>query len=231
MWSTSWPLHGLVHNCVTPQEKASFHLTGLIPGHGYIITVTANNVKASLLNHNRFFVFYFWKLFSQDIGGVLAFMKFLIFSPNREFSEVKYLLSPKGVSEPATLHAFTLKETQPEHIVADTSRQADLVVTPVLVILIAILAGLALVAVCIILVMRVKHSKALAASYHSTNIPLQKGLNSNHCLSEKDPDIIPPNKGTDWKYHQKVNRTLKHNGKITKKIQKKNYVCQTVFLV
>ena len=125
-------------------------------------------------------------------------MKFLIFSPNREFCEVKYLLSPKGVSEPATLHAFTLKETQPEHIVADTSRQADLVVTPVLVILIAILAGLALVAVCIILVMRVKHSKALASSsYRSTHIPLQKGLSSNQCLSEKDPDIIPSNKGTD----------------------------------
>ena len=72
-----------------------------------------------------------------------------------------------------------------------------LVVTPVLVILIAILAGLALVAVCIILVMRVKHSKALASSYHSTHIPLQKGLSSNQCLSEKDPDIIPSNKGTD----------------------------------
>ena len=68
-----------------------------------------------------------------------------------------------------TIHAFTLKETSPEQIVADTSRhgQADMVVTPVLVILIAILAGLALVAVCIIFVMRVKHSKAMsAANYH-----------------------------------------------------------------
>ena len=102
----------------------------------------------------------------------------------------------QGISEPATLHAFTLKESQPEHIVADTSRQADLVVTPVLVILTAILAGLALVAVCIILVMRVKHSKAVALSYHSTNIPLEKPLSSSNCLSERNPDIIPPNKGT-----------------------------------
>ena len=76
------------------QDSPTFLLSGLLPGHGYIVTVTATNVK--------------------------------------------------GVSEPATLHAFTLKETEPEHIVADTSRQANLVVTPVLVILIAILAGLAL---------------------------------------------------------------------------------------
>ena len=133
-------------------DKSQFVLSGLIPGHGYIITV--------------------------------------------------YAINSKGISEPMTLHAFTLKETSPEQIVADTSRhgQADLVVTPVLVILIAILAGLALVAVCIILVMRVKHSKAMsAASYHhSTHIPMEKGpsgLSSNHCLSEKNPDIIPPNKG------------------------------------
>ena len=137
---SGFPLLDLAH------DKAFFQLTGLLPGHGYIITVTATNAK--------------------------------------------------GVSEPVSLHAFTLKETSPEQIVADTSRQANLVVTPVLVILIAILAGLALVAVCIILVMRVKHSKALASSYHSTHIPLQKGLSSNQCLSEKDPDIIPSNKGT-----------------------------------
>ena len=138
---TGYPLLNMSHH------KPFFQLTGLLPGHGYIITVTATNAK--------------------------------------------------GASEPVSLHAFTLKETSPEQIVADTSRQANLVVTPVLVILIAILAGLALVAVCIILVMRVKHSKALASSYHTTHIPLQKGLSSNQCLSEKDPDIIPSNKGTD----------------------------------
>lgn len=140
------------------QDKSEFVLTGLVPGHGYIITV--------------------------------------------------YSINGKGISEPMTLHAFTLKETSPEEIVADTSRhgqQTDLVVTPVLVILIAILAGLALVAVCIIFVMRVKHSAALhrSNSYRpsSTHIALEKtsgsgsGLNSNHCLSEKNPDIIPSNKG------------------------------------
>ena len=109
----------------------------------------------------------------------------------------------KGVSEPLTLHAFTLRETSPELIVADTSRQGqgqgDVVVTPVLVILIAILAGLALVAVCIILVMRVKHSKAVN-SFHSTHIPMDKtgechdghGRASGHI---QNPDIIPSNKG------------------------------------
>ena len=138
------------------QDKSEFLLTGLIPGHGYIITV--------------------------------------------------FSLNSKGISEPMTLHAFTLKETSPEQIVADTSRhgQSDLVITPVLVILIAILAGLALVAVCIIFVMRVKHSTALSSTYRpsSTHIALEKtsastgsGLSSNHCLSEKNPDIIPPNKG------------------------------------
>ena len=97
---------------------------------------------------------------------------------------------------------------------------SGLVVTPVLVILVAMVAGLALVAVCIIFVMRgeeqevcseennqyilaVKHSKAVAgagAAYRSTHIPLDKAgpaprLSSAHCLSEKNPDIIPPNKG------------------------------------
>ena len=140
---------------------AEFLLTGLMPGHGYILTVWAANSK--------------------------------------------------GVSEPITLHAFTLKETAPEQIVADTSRQGqsgELVVTPVLVIMVAILAGLALVAVCIILVMRVKHSKAVA-SYHSTHMPMEKtgsggrasgcqGPTSNHCLSDKNPDIIPSNKGATF---------------------------------
>ena len=142
------------------QDQSQFVLTGLVPGHGYIITV--------------------------------------------------YSINGKGISEPMTLHAFTLKETSPEEIVADTSRhgqQSDLVVTPVLVILIAILAGLALVAVCIIFVMRVKHSAALhrSNSYRpsSTHIALEKtsgsgsGLSSNHCLSEKNPDIIPSNKGLE----------------------------------
>ena len=46
-----------------------------------------------------------------------------------------------------------------------------------------------------------KHSKAVAgAAYRSTHIPLDKAgpaprLSSAHCLSEKNPDIIPPNKG------------------------------------
>ena len=109
--------------------------------------------------------------------------------------------SVQGASEPVTLHAFTVspEETLPELIVADTSRaETGVPVTPALGVLIGMVAGLALVAVCIILVMRVKHSKALASSsYHSTHIPLQKGLSSNQCLSEKDPDIIPSNKGTD----------------------------------
>ena len=129
--------------------------------------------------------------------------------PGHGYIITVYAVNGKGISEPMTLHAFTLAETSPEQIVADTSRQGqagDLVVTPVLVILIAILVGLALVAVCIILVMRVKHSKAVSnmSTYHSTHIPMEKtpgpgrsssGINSSHCLSEKNPDIIPSNKG------------------------------------
>lgn len=134
---TSHPVSNISH------DKAEFIVKGLLPGHGYIITV--------------------------------------------------YSVNGKGSSEPMTLHAFTMKETSPEHIVADTSRQPGMVVTPVLAILIAIISGLALVAVCIILVMRLKHSKT-NSSYRGTHIPLQKGISSNHCLPEKDPDIIPPNK-------------------------------------
>ena len=54
-------------------------------------------------------------------------------------------------------------------------------------------------------ILAVKHSKAVAgagagAGYRSTHIPLDKAgpaprLSSAHCLSEKNPDIIPPNKG------------------------------------
>ena len=50
-------------------------------------------------------------------------------------------------------------------------------------------------------ILAVKHSKAVAgAAYRSTHIPLDKAgpaprLSSAHCLSEKNPDIIPPNKG------------------------------------
>ena len=105
-----------------------------------------------------------------------------------------YSVNGKGSSEPVILHAFTMKETSPEQIVADTSRQPGMVVTPVLAILIAIIAGLSFVAVCIILVMRIKHRKT-NSRYHGTHIPLQKGISSNHCLPEQDPDIIPSNKG------------------------------------
>ena len=60
--------------------------------------------------------------------------------PGHGYIITVYALNGKGISEPMTLHAFTLAETSPEQIVADTSRQGqagDLVVTPVLVILIA----------------------------------------------------------------------------------------------
>ena len=122
--------------------------------------------------------------------------KFIVkgLTPGHGYIITVYSLNRKGSSEPMTLHAFTMKETSPEHIVADTSRQPGMVVTPVLGILIAIISGLALVAVCIILAMRIKHRKT-NGSYRTTHIPLQPGIPSNHCLPEKDPDIIPPNKG------------------------------------
>lgn len=72
---------------------------------------------------------------------------------------------------------------------------ASLVVTPVLGILIAIISGLALVAVCIIFVMRIKYGSG--GRYQSgTHIPLQRPSGSAAGrLSDRDPDIIPSNKG------------------------------------
>ena len=124
-------------------------------------------------------------------------------APGHGYVVTVWAANSKGVSEPLTLHAFTLRETRPELIVADTSRQGqgqgEVVVTPVLVILIAILAGLALVAVCIILVMRVKHSKAVT-SLHTTHIAMDKtgdcdGQRSTSSGHIQNPDIIPSNKG------------------------------------
>ena len=123
--------------------------------------------------------------------------------PGQGYMVTVMAANSKGVSEPLTLHAFTLRETQSELIVADTSRQgqgqADVVVTPVLVILIAILAGLALVAVCIILVMRVKHSQAVTR-LHGTHIPMDKTGECHDGQRQasghiQNPDIIPSNKG------------------------------------
>ena len=124
-------------------------------------------------------------------------------APGHGYVVTVWAANGKGVSEPLTLHAFTLRETSPELIVADTSRQGqgqgEVVVTPVLVILIAILAGLALVAVCIILVMRVKHSQAVT-SLHGTHIPMDKTGECHDGQRQasghiQNPDIIPSNKG------------------------------------
>ena len=63
-----------------------------------------------------------------------------------------------------TLHAFTVspEETLPELIVADTSRaETGVPVTPALGVLIGMVAGLALVAVCIILVMAIDGAAVL----------------------------------------------------------------------
>jgi len=113
--------------------------------------------------------------------------------PGEGYIITLYSVNGKGSSEPVIIHAFTMKETSPEHIVADTSRHPGMVVTPVLAILIAIISGLALVAICIILVMRIKHGNT-NRGYHASHIPLQKRISSHHCLPENDPDIIPTNK-------------------------------------
>ena len=88
-----------------------------------------------------------------------------------------------------TLHAFTVspEETLPELIVADTSRaETGVPVTPALGVLIGMVAGLALVAVCIILVMRLQHGSR-RGGYRGTHIPLQPP-------SATEPDLIPSNK-------------------------------------
>ena len=97
--------------------------------------------------------------------------------------------SVQGASEPVTLHAFTVspEETLPELIVADTSRaETGVPVTPALGVLIGMVAGLALVAVCIILVMRLQHG-GRRGGYRGTHIPLQPP-------SATEPDLIPSNK-------------------------------------
>ena len=138
-------------------SRPVFSVGGLVPGEGYIVTVTATNVK--------------------------------------------------GRSEPMSLHAFTLKETSPKQIVADTSRHPGLVITPVLAILIAIGAGLALVAVSIIIVMRIKHGPAVRNNeYQETHIHLQKNMGSNWGREGEDrhPDIIPSNKGQSERFNNKI---------------------------
>ena len=88
-----------------------------------------------------------------------------------------------------TLHAFTVspEETLPELIVADTSRaETGVPVTPAIGVLIGMVAGLALVAVCIILVMRLQHGSR-RGGYRGTHIPLQPP-------SATEPDLIPSNK-------------------------------------
>lgn len=105
----------------------------------------------------------------------------------------------KGRSEPVTLHAFTMNQAGAgsELVVADTSRaDTGMSVTPALGVLMAIVAGLALVAVCIILVMRLQHSKNRARSggYRGTHIPLHQAQQGTS-FPEMEPDIIPPNKG------------------------------------
>ena len=103
----------------------------------------------------------------------------------------------KGSSEPVTLHAFTMSQAEAGSslVVADTSRaETGIKVTPALGILMALVAGLVLVAICIILVMRVQHAKTRGpGTYQGTHIPLQQ--HPQGTSFEHQPDILPPNKG------------------------------------
>jgi hypothetical protein len=124
-------------------SRPDFHVGGLVPGEGYIVTLYATNGR--------------------------------------------------GASEPMTLHAFTTRDASLRHVVvADTSRQPGsgtgrAGTQPVLAVLIAMGAGLALVALCIIVAMRWKHHQLL--KYRSA-VPIYKGG-----PGENKPDVVPSNKG------------------------------------
>ena len=135
--------------------RPDFHVGGLTPGEGYIVTLLATNAR--------------------------------------------------GASEPMTLHAFTVRDASSRHVVvADTSRQpggsGQTVTTPVLAVLIAMGAGLALVALCIIAAMRVKHSQLVK---YRAAVPLYK-TSAAAAAGENKPDVVPVNKGeyyTDGKFN------------------------------
>jgi hypothetical protein len=126
--------------------RPDFHVGGLTPGEGYILTLFATNAR--------------------------------------------------GASEPMTLHAFTTRDASLRHVVvADTSRQpgsssTGTTTTPVVAILIAMAAGLVLVALCIIVAMRVKHNQL--AKYRAALPPIYKSAVGG---GENKPDVVPVNKG------------------------------------
>lgn len=118
-----------------------------------------------------------------------------------------------------TLYAFTVKEAEKHtagstHHRSDSSRNSEVSVTPILGILVAIGSGLALVAVAIILVLKFRpaspynnsgsnhhHRRHKERTYLSApHLPLDRQhreMPEDECidLEEKDPDIIPTNRG------------------------------------
>lgn len=110
--------------------------------------------------------------------------------PGEGYILTLFATNGRGASEPMVLHAFTTRDASSRHVVADTSRQpggSRTVTTPILAVLIAMGAGLALVALCIIVAMRVKHNQL--AKYRRA-VPLYKSTS----LDNK-PDVVPSNKG------------------------------------
>ena len=75
----------------------------------------------------------------------------------------------------------------------EIKQHGNTMITPALCLLMAIGGGIALVAVCIIVVMRLKYAHkysgtTVRTSYTGTHIPLTKTQSNN-------PDVIPTNKG------------------------------------
>ena len=118
----------------------------------------------------------------------------------------------KGQSQPVTLYAFTVKEAEKHtagSVTRRTENQNEVSVTPIMGILVAIGSGLALVAVAIILVLKFRpsyngnnrrHKEHHSRTYLSApHLPLDRQHREmpDECIDmeEKDPDIIPTNKG------------------------------------
>lgn len=96
--------------------------------------------------------------------------------PGRSYVLSVYAQNSKGLSNPVTLYSFTIKEAEKHtagstHPANVTSRDG-VSVTPILGILVAIACGLALVAVAIIVVLRIRP----VYNSHKTNRPQRPGM-------------------------------------------------------
>ncbi|XP_068084809.1 synaptogenesis protein syg-1-like [Anabrus simplex] len=109
-----------------------------------------------------------------------------------------YAANNKGKSDPVTLEGFTLKAAEKQ-----TGTPASLELTPILLILIGVVAALLLIAIIIMGAMRLRsqHRPARPANLtlkEKAVLPLRTETEEKYNMDDKNPDVIPCNKDSDY---------------------------------